>query len=160
MNRTKDWKLILGVFNSYCSLDLQTDDIKPERSQPQQVLELVDIFTWLGLISCDSIPPFPIIRSPNYRHRDGNITRPDQLEGLQRRSVSRPRECFLIYVSNSVLSNWYLSAKFGQKGLLRLKIKFLTRSVNWSTHLRVCGFTNDWLDDGLIICWNWVLDIW
>ena len=47
-------------------------------------------------------------------------------------AVSKHRECFLIYVSNSVLSNWYLAAKFGQKGLLRLKIIFLTRSVNWS----------------------------
>ena len=48
------------------------------------------------------------------------------------RAASKQRECFLIYVSNSVLSNWYLPAKFGQKGLLRLKIIFLTRSVNWS----------------------------
>ena len=80
-------------------------------------------------------------------HRPGNITGPwlvmvachgssQELHGdLTVTSLGgvRAGECFLIYVSNSLLSNWYLSAKFGQKGLLSLKIKFLTRSANWST---------------------------
>ena len=68
MNRTKDWKLIPAQEFSIVIVQFTYQLIiwSQGEQSPASVSGIVDIFTWLSLISCDSIPPFPLPRSAPY----------------------------------------------------------------------------------------------